>query len=153
MPAPPPPLAPTFPGFEQFVTLMMGPPFSALPSGSPYLLWAYNVALEIVSLDIAACSGAMYTLAVYNLAADNLVNYAQDTPPSTAFAEFRKALDINTFVAGVVTSAGDQGTSDSVLNQDFFKGLTLRDLRNLKTPWGREYLSIAQDMGEVWGLS
>ena len=40
------------------------------------------------------------------------------------------------------------------MNVESMKGLTLANLQNLKTPWGRMYLSIAQLAGPtIWGLS
>ena len=34
-----------------------------------------------------------------------------------------------------------------------FDELTIGNLQNLKTPWGRVYLGIAQSYGTLWGLS
>jgi hypothetical protein len=36
---------------------------------------------------------------------------------------------------------------------DFVKTLTLANLQQLKTPWGRQYLAYAQSAGPLWGLS
>lgn len=70
------------------------------------------------------------------------------------FVNARKLYKINSFVPGVVTSANDLSTGAGLLNPDFMKGLTLADLQLLKTPFGRTYLSIAQDAGpNWWGVS
>ena len=95
---------------------------------------------------------------VYNLGADNLVNYAPDsnlgTPPDKFFSTYRAANNITNFLAGVVNSAGDQGTSGSLTIGDGLKNMTIANLQNLKTPWGRTYLAYAQRSGiNPWGLS
>jgi hypothetical protein len=40
-----------------------------------------------------------------------------------------------------------------LLNPEAMKTFTLANLQNLKTPWGREYLAIAQRAGTTWGLT
>jgi hypothetical protein len=132
-----------------------------LPTNSPVIGWAFQVAMMIVNPDLATVATAygtvpatsLYELAVYNLAGDNLVNYAPDQPGRTYFADLRASLNLNAFTAGVVTTAADQNTSDSLAVPDSLKNLTIADLQNLKTPWGRAYLAIAQRYGTLWGLS
>lgn len=143
---------PTQAGFVAFVRGQMGIGPSVLPDDSNYLVWAYDVALAIVNRALAAVP-PIYMLAIYNLAGDNLINYAQDTPPSTYFADLRKTWGINSFVAGVITSSSDEGTSESLTVPDAFKNLTIADLQNLKTPYGRTYLGFAQRYGTLWGIS
>jgi hypothetical protein len=53
----------------------------------------------------------------------------------------------------VVVSADDASTSGSFNIPEQFNGLTIGDLQNLKTPYGRQYLAIAQKYGELWGIS
>lgn len=151
-------MQPTVAGFLSFIRLQMGISATVLPDDSVYIGWAYAVAVEIVNLEISCISKLMYALAVYNLAGDNLVNYAQDnpdlTPPdNTFFADLRTAWDITGFVAGVIQSSADVTTSESLLVPDFMQGLTMADLQNLKTPYGRAYLAIAQRTGTIWGVS
>ena len=55
--------------------------------------------------------------------------------------------------AGVISASNDESTGESVLNPEFMKTLTLGNLQNLKTPWGRQYLAFAMDFGETWGIS
>jgi len=114
---------------------------------------AYNVAIDIVNTYLACGPSYIYKLAVYNLAGSNLLNFAQDTPPSTYFADIRKQLNISGFVSGIVQSASDVSTSESMLIPDFFKELTLADLQYTKDPYGRQYLAFAQRFGSLWGLS
>lgn len=142
----------------------MGITTAQLPPSSPVIAMAFNVALDIVNLAINNASPDMYTLAVYNLAGDNLVNYAQDPagapnvegsdPPAPFFQNMRTQLNVNAFVSGVIQSSGDQGTNNSMVVQEAAKNFTLSDLQSLKTPWGRQYLSIAQRYGpSIWGLN
>ena len=62
-------------------------------------------------------------------------------------------MAINSFVAGVIESSADESTSQSMKVPDQFEGLTIADLQNLKTPWGRTYLGIAQSIRTDWGIS
>lgn len=132
----------------------MGVPSAALPDDSPYLGYALNIAL--LTANRALRVTGLYPLAVYNLGASLLLNFAPDQTGSTYFADIRseKGLDLVGFVPGVVAASGDQGTSTSLLVPDFMKNLTMDDLQRLKDPYGRAYLAVAQDYGPtVWGIS
>ena len=164
----PPPLVPettpTVSGFTQFIRLAMGIGPDVLPPGSPVIAMALAVAQEIANDALDQISPTIYTLAVYNLAGDNLINYAPDAagappvdgsdPPTPYFAWARKQFNTNGFVSGVIQSSGDEGTNQSLVVQEAAKNFTMADLQNLKTPWGRQYLAFAQQCGpNVWGLS
>lgn len=70
------------------------------------------------------------------------------------FANARRIFKINSFVPGIVATTSDLTTSVGLDNPDFFKTLTLEQLQLLKTPWGRNYLNIAQKYGPtIWGLT
>ena len=69
---------PTLAGFLQFVRGQMGLSTAVISDSSVYITWAYSVAVEIVNMDLQAASPTVYMLAVYNLAASNLLNFAQD---------------------------------------------------------------------------
>jgi hypothetical protein len=144
----------------------MGISATYLPDASPYIPVAFAVALEITNEAIALASSLMYKIAVYNLGGSNLINYAQDVtnppayyPPNTDskvgfFAYTRGQYNSTGFVAGVIQASADEGTSESLLVPDAMKNLTLMNLQQLKDPYGRRYLEIAQDYGPaVWGLS
>jgi hypothetical protein len=160
MPITPPP---TPAGFLAFVRGQMGVNSTILPDASDYISTAYAVALEIVNPDLNTASALIYTLCVYNLAASNILNFAQDdpsapdvpgsAPPAPYFANLRNSYGINTFVAGVVQSTADQGTSMSLLTPDVFKTFSMNDLALLKDPFGRTYLRYAQEYGLLWGLT
>jgi hypothetical protein len=172
-------MQPTLAGFQAFLINVVGISTTILPSDSPVVAMAFAVALAIVnpalrcipvpSTDSAGAvlnSGgwSIFALAVYNLAADNVFNYAQDLPdaptvdgsnPPLPFFEYsRKKWNILGFVSGVIQSASDESTSETMVVQDAAKNFTLKDLGNLKTPWGRTYLGLAQSYGPTtWGIS
>ncbi len=148
---------PTAAGFSTFVFQIMGVPATALPSDAPVITAAFNAAANWVNPMIGCLNPYDGMYAVYNLAADRLARWAPDgtgsDPTSTAFATMRKNLGLNSFVAGVVGSAADVSTSDALVVPDWFKNITLADIQDLGTPWGRAYLAIAQQMGTLWGIS
>lgn len=71
----------------------------------------------------------------------------------TFFADLRRAWNITGFAAGVVQASSDVSTSQTLLVQDAAAGFTLGDLQNLKTPYGRAYLALAQKYGTLWGVT
>ena len=150
-------MTPTLAGFLAFVRSQMGVPASALPDDSAYLVWAYDVALELVNQNLQCASPTIYMLAVYNCAASNLLAFAQDVPqdpPVTLgyFAALRKQFNMNAFTLPV-SSGSDEGTSTSYVVPEFLSSLSLADLGYLTNPYGRQYLAFAQRYGTVWGLS
>lgn len=139
---------PTFSGFIEFLRNQVQVSEEAMPTSSPSAKFAYEAAIEIVNTDIQKVMPALYLQAVYNLATSFLVNFGIEE----IFAVTRKNLGLNTFSPGPVTQASDNGTSASRLVPDFYKNLSLLDLQMLKDPFGRIYLSIAQQFGSLWVL-
>jgi len=145
---------PTVAGFLTFIRQVMGIIPKDLPDNSPVIPVAFQVSKELVNISIAYASSIMYSLAVYNLAGDNLINYAPDVQGCSYFADLRASFNVNQFTAGVVDYSSDQGTSQGIWVIEPARQFTLSNLQNLKTPWGRRYLAIAQDYGPaVWGLT
>lgn len=174
------PGAPTLAGFTSFIRNVMGINSTVLPDNAIYIPWAYQVSLRWVNTNLQAVRAwgpigatppdgidptypSLYALAVYNLAGDNLVNYAQDVVPNVPvdggdlpyFANLRAGLKIDSFVGGVVSGTSDEGTSVSLaVPKEIAEGLTFANLQQMKTPWGRAYLGIAQSFGpSIWGVS
>lgn len=154
----------TVAGYLDFIRNNMQVPISALPDNAPAVLMSLAISVEIVNpaLKLVAPHGVpslgyvgpnIYELAVYNLAGDNLINFAPDQQGQTFFANARKSYGTNSFVAGVISATADEGTSESLMVPDVLKGLTMANLQNLKTPWGRTYLSFAMQFGTLWGMS
>lgn len=155
---------PTLSGFQTFITNMMGIDPLYLPSTEPVIPMAYQVALTIVNPSLACVPSptqpglspipSIYALAVYNLGGSNLINFAQDQPDRTYFADLRASFGSNKFAPGVTSGSSDQGSAVSLLNPEFMRGLTLANLQQLKDPYGRQYLMFAQLAGPtIWGLS
>ena len=137
-------------------------PTSVLLPGDPVISMALGVALDTVNRALCVASATIYTLAVYNLAGSNLINYAQDLPTAPNyegsnlpyFQYLRNKWDINGFVSGVIQSTNDETTGNSMVVQEAAKNFTLANLQNLKDPWGRVYLSLAQTYGpSIWGIT
>ena len=153
-------MEPTLSGFLAFVRNTMAIPKTALPDSSPVIGMAYNVAKTIVNQALQVVGSAdpayptIYALAVYNLAGDALVNYAHDVTGSDYFAKLRASLNLGGFVPGVISSSSDESTSQSLVTPEAMQNLTFANLQQLKTPWGRTYISFAQSYGPtVWGIS
>ena len=68
----------------------MGVPVNALPDDSLAITYAFNVAIAIVNQQLLVANPLIYELAVYNLAGDNLINWAPDVPqvPVATFKPF-----------------------------------------------------------------
>jgi hypothetical protein len=160
---------PTFDGFSGWVTSFMGIPTKALPPAPPpyednWLWYAYNTAVATVNALLMCVPGPQYLLAVYNLAGDLLVQWCPDqpgvlypNPPNETglgyFAYLRQQYGTNSFVAGVINASSDVSTSQALTVPKTFEALTIDQLQNLKTPWGRTYLGIASKVGSNWGIS
>jgi hypothetical protein len=139
--------------FVLWIRQIMGITTDNLPDDSPYIITAYLIANEIVNRYLNVVSPILYYQAIYNLAADILVNITQDVPPSTYWANMRTSLGTNSFIPGMINATNDEDTSAAILTPLGLQNITLGDLQNMKTPWGRMYLSIAQSIGTMWGLS
>lgn len=148
---------PSQPNATDYLTFVQGwgvtPTY--LPTTSFWLSTTLSIAQEVVNMSLNCTNPIIYTLAVYNLAMDRLVNYAQDQAGMTYFSDLRERFKLTyAFAPGVVASTGDTGTSASYLNPEWMRSATIMDLENLKTPWGRQYMAFAQSYGStIWGLS
>lgn len=159
------PGAPTLGGFQAFITNVMGVPPVAYNAADPVIGYSFDFALDWVTQELALVGSqpsayTMYARAVYNLAADTLINWSQDPTDAPAFKDelpywawLRKQYGVLNFTAGVVQATSDESTSTTLLVPEAFKNLTIANLGNLKTPYGRAYLGIAQSLGTLWGLS
>lgn len=126
----------------------------AITAYNGQVLTTFNVAMDTVNDALSSGSPTLYTLAVYNLGADRLINFAVDITNQTFFADLRSTYRITDISVGVPSSASDNGTSTGILNPEQMRLLTLADLQTLKTPWGRTYMGIAQNYGQtLWGLT
>lgn len=151
--SPPPWCAPNLTDYTTFLYTVVEIPPMQLPATSPVIPMSLSIACETVNCTLMVVP-TLYTLAVYNLAADRLINYAPNQDTQTYFTDLRCKFRLNEVSVGVPSATADQGTSAGILNPEFMKTMTLLDLQTLKTPYGREYMSIALSYGpNVWGLS
>jgi hypothetical protein len=151
---------PTLTGFQAFLINPVGITATVLPPTDFVVTMAFDVAMDIVNLQLQAAAPDIYTLAVYNLATSNVIYYGQDQPNAPIyqnkqafFAYMRTTWNILGFSAGVIQSSSDVSTSESMVVQDAAKDFTLADLQYLKDPYGRRYLQLAQKYGTLWGVS
>ena len=140
------PSTPNLTDFTTFVQNGMGISATYLPTSSDYLQWSLNIATAETLTD-DCIPPPIYVLAVYNCGGHHLITMAQDQPGLTYFQDARLRFGINSFVAGVVQSSSDQGTSNALVVPESFQALTISDLEYLRTPWGRAYLGYAQKFG------
>lgn len=146
------PSAPNIADFLLFIGNSMQIPTSALPANSPWPQYALNRALDLV-LNIPTVNALEYVIACYMCAGHILLRITPDQAGQTYFATARQSFGLLQFIPGAISTASDQGTSDSLVVPDQFKNLTVGDLNFLATPYGREYLSYAQDFGQISGLA
>ncbi len=155
---------PTLAGFQWFLVNIMGISSANLSPTAPVVAFVYNMAINTVNTALQAAPNNdpsqpnLYATAVYNFAGDALVQFAQDAAPSytvpySYFVGLRKAFGCDSFVGGVINSTSDEGTSQSMVVPPQLENLTIANLQQAKTPWGRAYLSIAGDYGTLWGIS
>lgn len=137
-----------------FAALTQAPaPGDAYVIAQPIAATSLAIAQRTVNSALNAADPATYTLAVYNLAADRLLNFAPDQSGQTFFKDLRTALRLGEPALGVVSSSSDESTSSAVLNPEWMRRMTLRDLQTLKTEYGRNYMSMAMDYGpNIWAL-
>ena len=143
---------PTLAGFTTFIYTGVQIDPLLLPTNSPYNGYAFDQAMATV-ISVPACNGIMYTDAVYNCGTHILFRIAPDQTGRDFFREKRAEFGLLKLSAGVVQSASDESTSETLAVPDALKQLSLGDLQFLRTPWGRAYLEYAQDFGGIWGLS
>lgn len=158
---------PSFADWQTWLYATLGIPVEALPTNSIYLALCYDTAVATVNQQLLAASPPIYYLALYNLGADLIINWAPDqftngvvfpyptnNPDDLGYFEYlRKKYGCLSFVAGVITASADESTSATYQVIQSMEGLTLDQLSNLNTPWGRIYLGLASKVGTLWGIS
>lgn len=151
---------PTLAGFEAFIRTQMKINTAVLPADADATSTAYQISVELTNLLVELVSPVIYTVMVYNLAGHVLIETAPDVDPEVIykddlpyFAYFRKFFGLTSFVAGVIQSTSDEGTSQSMSIPQMMENLTIADLQYLKTPWGRIYAQYAAMYGNIVGVS
>jgi len=144
---------PTLTGFIAWTRAVMGVPTTAIADSDPGYAYAFQIALDVVPQDFSAASPDIYTLTVYNWGGSQLIQFQQDITGQTYFADLRAAFGVNNFVAGVVSSASDVSTSESLTIGKGLQNLDLMSLQRIKDPYGRQAVSFMQSLGTLWGLT
>ena len=142
-------MEPSLAGYIDFIRNTMGIDTTILPNGNSVIDFSYEFAVKTCTETLGTISQFLYVNAVYNLAGDTLLTYGKDQPGKTFFKDVQQKYQLNTFVPGVVDGAHDETTGSSMLVPDQFKKLTIGNLQNVKTPYGRLYLQIVQDLGSL----
>lgn len=148
------PTTPNIADYTTFIRNQVGISSTYLPDNSQWIASTFNMAIDTVNTTLALASGLAYTLAVYNLGSDRLINYAIDLQGQSYFSQVRQQFGIANFSPGMVSASSDEGTGESLLNPEFMRTMTMGDLQMTKTPWGRQYMAFAQEYGgTIWGLT
>lgn len=144
---------PTLVGYNAYIRDVVKIPEAALPIDDPVIEWSYNYAinatLELIGTIPCVPDEWLYSSAVYNFATHMLMVWAQDQPNNDFFAKIQRQYNLHSLVAGAVEAAKDESTSTQLKLPKFFDGLTFMQLDLMKTPWGRQYLEIAQSVGSL----
>jgi hypothetical protein len=139
--------------FTNFLYNTAGIPQSDLPTNSQVIIDAFNWGCAMVPRQFRFAGCNVYDLAVYNVGASYVFNWAPDQPNMTYFAGQRKAWGLLNLNAGILNSTSDETTSSGYTVPDWAKNATMGDLQMLKDPFGRQALAILQNFGSLWGLS
>lgn len=144
---------PTIAGFEAWCRAVMGITTTAMPVNDPGFTYAFTFANSLVPAYMSCIDPTIYTATVYNLGGSNVLQYQQDQTGQTFFTTARASYGINSFVAGVISSSGDEATSDTFAVGHGLQNLDLISLQAIKNPYGRQAMAYLQAMGTVWGSS
>lgn len=144
---------PTLAGFVAWSQAVMGLNSVVISPTDQGYAYAFQIALDIVPKDFANTVPDIYTLTVYNWGGSQLIQWQQDYVGQTFFADARQAYGMNNFVAGVISSASDVSTSETLTIGKGLQNLQLLDLQAIKDPYGRQALAFMQTIGTLWGLT
>ena len=148
-----PDTTPTLAGFLTFCRTVVGIPIAAMPDADPGFATALAFAQEWIPDQIATYSPTLSTSAVYNWAASSIIQFQPDITGQVYFQGLRTSFGATNFVPGVITTASNEATSDSVTAGKGLQNLQLIDLQRAKDPYGRQALAILQSLGTLWGLT
>lgn len=144
---------PSLDGFIAFCRAA-GMTTAIIPDDDPGFATAFAFAEAWAPHLLRVVSCVLYTAAVYNWGASNLIQFQQDQEGQTYFADFRKACNEFDFVPGVVSSTADESTSTTLTVGKQLSNMGLIELQQVKNPFGRQALAILGALGpNPWGLS
>lgn len=143
---------PTLAGFQAWAAMVMGLSPTVIAPNDPGYAYAFQVATDLVPQTLMAIPD-LYTLAVYNFAGSQLLQFQNDLPNSTFFADARKGYGINSFTPGVITESHDVSSGQTMAVGKGLQNLDVLSLQLLKNPYGRQALMLMQTTGTLWGIS
>ena len=152
-------MEPTLQGFLAFLRCPVGIPLTALRDEAVIISVSFNYAMNVAYNGFQGVPNhnpalpSLYATLVYNLGTHALVASAPDIQGQTFFQDLRAKFGLLSAFGGVISSASDEGTSASAILPNWVNDLSLGDLMLLKTPWGRDYLALAQKAAPAWGLT
>ena len=144
---------PTLEGFIAWTRAVMGLPTVVIPDDDVGYIVTFKVAKDMVPEILQSGSPTIYTLTVYNWAGSLLLQFQPDIQGQTFFQDARAGFGINSFVAGVIDSAGDVSTNEHLIVGTGLSNLQIVDLQRIKDPYGRQALAYMQSIGTLWGLT
>ncbi len=147
-------VTPTTPNLTDFLTFAQaqGVPSGDVPTAGDNVFqpqWALDDALDrVIGQNMLASEATMrYVLAVYNLALHIWITQGDDLTGETFFTDTRTAMNLLSFLGGVILASGDGPTSQTIAVPEQLKGISIDDLELIKTPWGRRYMGYKQMYG------
>lgn len=148
-----PDTSPTLAGFVAFCR-SQGMTAEIIPDDDPGFATALAFGEEWVPCLLRVVSCVLYTAAVYNWSASNLIQFQQDQAGQTYFATFRAKCNEFDFVPGVVSSTSDESTATTLTVGKQLSNMGMIELQKAKDPFGRQALAIIGALGpNPWGLS
>ena len=144
---------PTLTGFIAWTRAVMGIPTTAIQDSDVGYQYAFQIAMDLVPDLMAQVSADIYTLTVYNWGGSQLLQMQGDIVGQVFFANARTAYKINSFSAGLINSASDTSSSESMSVGAGLQNLDLLSLQRMKDPYGRQALAFMQSLGTLWGIS
>ena len=145
--------SPTLAGFTTFCRTTVGITVDVMPDADPGFATGLEYAELWIPDFLSPISPKLYTLAVYNWGASYLIQFQQDPAGQIYFSALRQSFGVNNFVPGVISSANNEATGQSMTIGHGLQNMTLTDLQRVKDPYGRAALAILQDLGTLWGLT
>ncbi len=143
---------PTLAGFEAFCRAQ-GFDSAVIPDDDPGFDIAFNIALEWVPHALRAAGCTLYTYTVYKWGVSVLIADQQDQGGQTFFTDLRTKFRTDNFVPGVISSAADSSTSETLTVGTALSNLPIEVLARVTDPWGRSAVGACMSMGPLWGLS
>ena len=144
---------PTLAGFITFCRRIVGIPADDMPDADPGFQQALDYASLWIPTELAALMPQLYVLAIYNWGASLVIQFQQDASGQVFFTNARSSFGVSNFVPGVINSASNEATSQSMTIGAGLQNMTLTDMQRVKDPYGRAALAILQDLGTLWGVT